>query len=420
MTNAATKVAGRKFKKTKQKRELTKTEKRSKILNNVLLILFVTSILILLIEMIYAKFTPTMLLIFDIIYAATFIVFTIENIMRIVKYVKLGNGLNYAKNNISESIYLLGSIIIVPLSFIFAPFSILRWIIVLKAPNIFRRFDDEKVYGVIVRIIMSILIFFFVFPFLNVIAVSFSSPGETVNIIPKGFNLFSVKYVLQDLAFYKSILVSIFVTGVGTVLSVTCMAMAAYPLSKPDMPLRKTAMMFFIIVMLFSGGMAPNILLVNSLGLTNTIWALIFPSVVNVFHLLLLKGFFESIPLELEESAKLDGAKNYTILFKIIIPVAAPMIATVAFFTAINYWNNINNSILYITSNQSIYPLPMYIKNFLGRNPMDIAQSQPQLLAYWDNIKMSYILLSIVPIACIYPFIFKYLKNGVASGAVKG
>ncbi|MEG0615546.1 MAG: carbohydrate ABC transporter permease, partial [Oscillospiraceae bacterium] len=345
---------------------------------------------------------------------------TLENLMRIGKAFKSGKIVDYLSSNISEVLYFAASIIIIPLSFFFPALLLFRWVTILKFPNVCKRFNDEKVYNVIVRIIMGTLIFFFVFPFLNVIAVSFSSPGETVNILPKGFDLFSVQYVLQDMAFYKSILVSIFVTVTGTIISVICMAMAAYPLSKPDMPFRKTMMMFFIIVMLFSGGMAPNILLVNALHLSNTIWALIFPSVVNVFHLLLLKGFFESIPLELEESAKLDGAKNYTILFKIIIPVAAPMIATVAFFTAITYWNNINNSILYITSNQDIYPLPMYIKNFLGRNPMDIAQSQPELLAYWDNIKMSYIMLSIIPIAAIYPLIFKYLKNGVASGAVKG
>ena len=179
-------------------------------------------------------------------------------------------------------------------------------------------------------------------------------------------------------------------------------------------------MLFFMIVMLFSGGIAPNILLVNALGLIDTIWALIFPSVVMVYYLLLIKGFYESIPAELEESAKLDGASNMNILLKIIVPMASPMIATVSFFTAITYWNNINNSILYITTNKEIYPVPMYIKNFLGQNPMEIAMNNPTLLTYWDGIKMSYILMSIVPIACAYPFIFRYLKNDISAGAVKG
>lgn len=375
---------------------------------------------ILLTELVYAGLPVTARTALDWLFAALWVVLSLESVLRYINRAQAKQKLYIWRDNKPDTLYLLASLFIVPLSIIVPALSPFRWVLVFKLPNVTRRFDDEKVFQVIVRLILGLLILFFVFPFLNVFAVSLSSPNEIVNIFPKGFTLYSVKYVLQDMAFFKSVAVSVFVTGVGTMISVVAMAMAAYPLSKKEMPLRKTVLMFFMIVMLFSGGMAPNILLVNSLHLTNTIWALIFPSVVMVFHLLLLKGFFESIPDELEESAKLDGANNYTILFRIIIPIAAPMIATVAFFTAINYWNNINNSILYITSNQSIYPLPMYIKNFLSRNPMDIAQSDPKLLTYWDNIKMSYILLSIVPIACAYPFIFKYLKNGVTVGSVKG
>ena len=384
------------------------------------LVCILVNLVLLFIQAVYAKLDAGLSLAVDLIYAATGLFFLVETGLRLARHKKEGTLSGYFKFNKAEPFYFLASLFIVPLYF-FIPFvRPLRWVLVFKFPAILRRFDDEKVFQVGIRVVLTTLIAFFVLPFLNVIALSFSSPGEMVNLLPKGFTLYSVKYVLSDIPFYKSILISVFVTAVGTMISVTAMTMAAYPLSKPGMPLRKTVLLFFMIVMLFSGGMAPNILLVNSLRLTNTIWALIFPSVVMVFHLLLLKGFFESIPAELEESAKLDGANNYMILFKIIVPVSAPMLATVAFFTAINYWNNINNSILYITSNQSIYPLPMYIKNFLSRNPMDIAQSQPDLLIYWDNIKMSYIMLSIVPIACVYPLIFKYLKNGVSVGAVKG
>jgi putative aldouronate transport system permease protein len=198
------------------------------------------------------------------------------------------------------------------------------------------------------------------------------------------------------------------------------MVMAAYPLSKPEMPFRRTTMLFFVIVMLFSGGMAPNILLMNILGINNTVWSLIFPSVVQVFYLILLKGFFEDVPRELEDSARIDGANNFTILFKIVLPVAAPMIATVTFFTMVQYWNNINNAILYITSNQAVYPLPMYIRNFLNQSPIALAERNQELLSHWDNVKMSYVLFSIIPILLVYPFSFRYLKNGVSMGAVKG
>jgi putative aldouronate transport system permease protein len=408
------------MKKSKHNELLTKVEKQQRFLDRVLLTGGIISLGILLEQIIYAKLSASVDFKLDIVYAVIWAVFALENLNRVIKLKTKTDRMYYAKFDKAEILYFIVSLIVVPLSFGIPSLKAVRWIILLKLPNLLRRFNDEKVFQVITKIVGVLLIAFFFVPFLNVIAVSLSSPGQIINIFPKKFNLFALKYVITDMGFIKSFGNSIFITVVGTLISVTSMAMAAYPLSKPDMPLRKTMMLFFMIVMLFSGGIAPNILVVNALGLTDTIWGLILPTVVMVYYLLLLKGFYESIPVELEESAKLDGANNFQILFKIIFPIASPMIATVTFFTAISFWNNINSSILYVTSNQSIYPVPMYIKNFLSRNPMDVAQSMPELLPFWDNIKMSYILISIIPILCAYPFIFKYIKNDVSAGAVKG
>lgn len=405
-------------------KNLTKVEITKKVLDIVLLLSVLLSLGILMIELVYAKLGVRTERLLDLLFVGIWVFFTIEYVIRIAKKTK-SERIDYVKFNKAEILYMLLSLVIVPLSFLGTPAlaAVLlkyRWVTILKLPNVIRRFNDENVFQVISKSVAILLILFFLVPFLNVIGVSLSSPGHIVNVWPKEFNLFSLRYVLGDKGFLRSFGNSFFVTIVGTLISVLSMAMAAYPLSKPDMPLRKTMMMFFMIVMLFSGGIAPNILLVNALGLTDTIWALIFPSVVIVYYLLLLKGFYESIPIELEESAKLDGATNFQILWNIIMPIASPMIATVSFFTIITFWNNINNSILYITSNQKIYPVPMFIKNFLSRDPMDIAMAMPELLPYWDNIKMSYIMVSIIPIICAYPFIFKYLKNDVSAGAVKG
>lgn len=325
----------------------------------------------------------------------------------------------FLKLHKSDLVFCAATLVCLPIS-LAAGMAGLGWVVLLKLPGALLPFNNEKVFQKIVNIAALLLVIVFIFPFFNVVAVSLSAPDQIVNLFPKQIDLYSMKYVLTDSGFFRSMGVSIVVTAVGTALSVISMAMAAYPLSKARMPLRRSMMMFFVIVMLFTGGMAPNMLLMNALHLNNTIWSLIFPSVVQVFYLILLKGFFEDVPEELEESARLDGASNYTILFRIILPVAAPMVATVAFFTMISYWNNINNAILYITSNQSIYPLPMYIRNFLNRNPMEVAMTNPTLVRYWDNVKMSYVLFSIVPVMLVYPFTFKYLKNGVAMGAVKG
>ncbi|WP_418666558.1 carbohydrate ABC transporter permease [Allofournierella sp.] len=325
----------------------------------------------------------------------------------------------FLKLHKSDLVFCAATLVCLPLS-LAAGMAGLGWVVLLKLPGALLPFNNEKVFQKIVNIAAALMVIVFIFPFFNVLAVSLSAPDQIVNLFPKQIDLYSMKYVLTDSGFFRSMGVSIVVTAVGTALSVISMAMAAYPLSKARMPFRRSMMMFFVIVMLFTGGMAPNMLLMNALHLNNTIWSLIFPSVVQVFYLILLKGFFEDVPEELEESARLDGASNYTILFRIVLPVAAPMVATVAFFTMISYWNNINNAILYITSNQSIYPLPMYIRNFLNRNPMEVAMTNPTLVRYWDNVKMSYVLFSIVPVILVYPFTFKYLKNGVAMGAVKG
>lgn len=408
------------MKKSKIHGNLSKQEKQYRLVRRCILVCLLVSLAILMMQFADKRFTVEWHGGMNIVFAILWFCMEAEAIIRILGITRKEGFHNYVKFDRAEFIYLVVSPIVIILSFFREELQPLRWVILLKMPNVLRRYNDENVFQIIAKSIAVLLVIFFVVPFLNVFANAVSKPGQIINIMPKNIDWFAMKYVLADKTFLRSFGNSIFVTVVGTLISVSCMAMAAYPLSKPDMPLRKTMMLFFMIVMLFSGGIAPNILLVNALGLIDTIWALIFPSVVMVYYLLLIKGFYESIPAELEESAKLDGASNMNILLKIIVPMASPMIATVSFFTAITYWNNINNSILYITTNKDIYPVPMYIKNFLGQNPMEIAMNNPTLLTYWDGIKMSYILMSIVPIACAYPFIFRYLKNDISAGAVKG
>ncbi len=395
-------------------------EKENHTVRRIMLACLMLSLIILMMQLIDKRFTVELRDVMNLVFAALWLVMEIEAVVRICRISSQKGFEEYLKYDRAEMIYIVLSPVALVISFVNPVMAAFRWIALLKLPNVLRRYNDENVFQIITKGIAVLLIAFFLVPFLNVLANALSKPGQIINILPKNVDWFAMKYVLSDSGFLKSFGNSIFVTIVGTMISVLSMALAAYPLSKPNMPLRRTMMLFFMIVMLFSGGIAPNILLVNALGLIDTIWALILPSVVMVYYLLLLKGFFESIPAELEESAKLDGASNINILFRIIVPVASPMIATVSFFTAITYWNNINNSILYVTTNKDIYPVPMYIKNFLGQNPMEIAMNNPTLLTYWDGIKMSYVLMSIIPIACAYPFIFRYLKNDVSAGAVKG
>lgn len=395
----------------------------------VFLITFVINV----VKLVYNAFPQELLLSFDLLQTAAYIFFTVEFILRLRGYYKKYQKSffrEYWKFNKAETVYTIVSPVFLILSFVFGSnnnwLEIMMWVIFfMKMPNVTRRLNDENVFNVVAKGCMLLLICVFVVPLLNLIAMSFSSSpseigGQIVNLFPIKFNLYPIEYILQRADYWRSLAVSIMVTLSGTVLSVLLMTLCAYPLSKPKMPFKKGVLVYFLICMMFSGGMAPKILWMSALGLTGSPLALILPSLINVFNLLLIKGFFEGLPAELEESAKLDGANNYQILFSIVVPMALPMIVTVSMFTAISYWNNFYNALMYLTESKTWHPIPMYIKNFFSLSQKDLTYSDTKAADYLENIKMALILASIIPIAIVYPFTLKFFTKGVAVGSVKG
>lgn len=280
----------------------------------------------------------------------------------------------------------------------------------------------DKAFNVVSYCILILFMLFTLLPLLNILATALSTHSQTVLFWPVRFDFFAVKTVLTEPKFYNAFLITIIVTVCGTTVSVLAMALAAYPLSKKDLPLRRTVMIYFFISMLFSGGMVPNYILMSALKLTNTLFALILPSAVQVFHLILIKNFFEGLPDALEDSARMDGANNLQILFKIIFPISISMLVTVCLFTAVVYWNNYFNALMYISASHSkLYPLPFYIINVTEqfRDP-NAANVLGEKFKYEENIKAATIILSMLPIVCTYPFFLKYFTKGVVVGAVKG
>lgn len=280
----------------------------------------------------------------------------------------------------------------------------------------------DKAFTVVNAVILVLFMLFTLAPILNILATALSTHSQTVLFFPKKFDLFAVKTVLTETNFYRAFAVTIAVTVLGTLISVLSMAFAAYPLSKKDLPLRRTFMIYFFVSMLFSGGMVPNYILMPSLGLTNTIFALVLPSAVQVFHLILIKNFFEGLPEALEESARIDGANNLQILFRVIFPISVSMLVTVGLFTAVVYWNNYFNALMYISAaHAELYPMPFYIVNVTEqfRDP-NAAIVLGEKFKYEENIKAATIILSMLPIVCTYPFFLKYFTKGVVVGAVKG
>lgn len=213
---------------------------------------------------------------------------------------------------------------------------------------------------------------------------------------------------------------TIFVTVVGTILNIIVTSMLAYPLSRKNMKIAKALNFYVVFPMFFSGGMIPTYLIVRNLGIIDTYWAYLIPSLISPFYCLLLRNFFASIPKELEESAIIDGANYVVILFKIIIPLSLAAIATIGLFYAVEHWNVFLQAIMYVTD-RKLWTLQMFLREIISQS--DFAFEKPegadQFVAL-ESLRMAAILVSIIPILCVYPFVQKYFVKGVMVGSVKG
>ena len=263
-------------------------------------------------------------------------------------------------------------------------------------------------------------------PLANVISKSVSEEwainSGKVGIFPVGFQLDTLRQVVSSDIFIRAFTVSLGVTVVGTVLSILLTAVTAYPLSKRHLPGISFVMVLFVFTMLFSGGMIPNYLLMRNLNLINNLWALILPGMISVFIMLIIKSYYENLPEALEESARIDGAKTYTILFRIILPLSMPVIATISLFYAVGFWNDFFNPMLYI-NDTSLKTLQLYLRdvvmdadtsNAANKSVDDMMNMSP------EGIRAATVVASTVPILCVYPFLQKYFIKGVLIGSVKG
>lgn len=282
---------------------------------------------------------------------------------------------------------------------------------------------------VVILILLSALM---LFPFINLLAKSVSGEAAvltgSVYLLPKDFQLGTYEYVVNQPQFFNSFWNSLFITVVGTALAMVVNCLTAYPLSKIWIVGRKGLILFFVFTMLFSGGMVPSYLLMRTLNLINNIWVLILPGILSVYNMILLKNFFEEIPESIEESAQLDGARNLTILIRIVLPMSLPAIATIGLFYAVGFWNNYMSGIMYITRPQ-LKPLQQYLYEVVteaqtvsedavaGYVNMDRMMNASLIT---ESIRAATIMLSSIPIMLVYPFLQKYFVAGLRVGSVKG
>lgn len=283
----------------------------------------------------------------------------------------------------------------------------------------------EKVFTVLNHLFFILLGLSTIFPFINLIAKSLSSEAAVVsgmvNLIPIDFQIGTYTYVASNSLFLSAFMISVTVTVVGSLISLSMTTLAAYPLSKPRLRGRKFFILLFLFTMLFSGGLIPTYLLMHKLHLIDKLPVLFLPFMINVYNMLIVKNYFESLPDSLEESAKMDGASNMTILFRIVLPLSMPVLATIALFYAVTYWNDYFTSLIYINS-ADLKPLQLYLKElfvsstdtFMRTNVDASLNVSPQ------SIQAASIILATLPIICVYPFLQKYFVKGVLVGSVKG
>ena len=263
-------------------------------------------------------------------------------------------------------------------------------------------------------------------PFWYIVCQSFSSneaiSAGKVGLLPVEFQLDSYLYVLKRDPFWKAAWITVLRVAVGLPLGMFLMVTAAYPLSKGKrFPGRDFYVWFIFFTMLFHGGLIPTYLVVRELGLLNTVWAMILPCAVNVFNMLLVLSFFRQLPVELEESASLDGAGHWRILWSIFLPVSKPVLATVALFTLVQHWNSWFDGMIYMKADR--YPLQTYLRsiiisfNFSNLTPLE----QMQLSNFNENaLKSAQMVIGTIPILLVYPFLQRYFVSGITLGSVKG
>lgn len=260
-------------------------------------------------------------------------------------------------------------------------------------------------------------------PFMHVISKAFSAEWAVISgrvgILPVGFQMDSIKLVVRSREFLVAFGNSALITVVGTLCTLLITAMTAYPLSKKNLPGMKGILLLFVFTMYFSGGMIPTYLVMKQLNLLNTRAILIVGALINVFHLLIVKNYYEGLPESIEESAKLDGANNFTILFRIVMPLSIPVYASIAVFTSVMQWNNYLSAMLYINS-PSLKTLPLYLRDLIteAQDVVNMANDTGNVSP--DGVIAAAIVASTVPILCIYPFMQKYFIKGMTIGSVKG
>lgn len=293
------------------------------------------------------------------------------------------------------------------------------------------QFSLDKITYMLILVLLFLLAFIMIYPFWHTFMYSISDTKEvteaTLLFWPRKFSLEAYRLILKTRQIYVAYANTIARTVLGTVLSLVLTAMTAFPLSVRRFRGRNFFCMMIYFTMLFNGGMIPTYLLVNSLGMINTFWALIIPNCISAYNMFIMRNYFRALPSDLEESARMDGANPWQVLWRVYVPISGPVIAALAMFYGIANWNSYMDSILY-TNDASLQTLQVYLRELIVANSASSAITNSggvvadmAVNAVSDkSLLMTIVSVSVIPILLVYPFLQKYYTSGLTVGAVKG
>ena len=285
----------------------------------------------------------------------------------------------------------------------------------------------DKLFDVVIYLFLSVALLITIYPMIVVLSSSFSEPhavaGGQIWLLPKGINFKGYEAVFRTSSVLTGYGNSLFYALFGTLINVILTVMAAYPLSRKDFTPRRFLMLAFTFTMYFQGGMIPNYIIVSKLGIMNTRWAILLPTAMSVYNMILTRTFFSSLPDELLEAAHLDGCSDFTYIRTVVLPLSKPIIAVISLYYAVFHWNTYFNAFMYL-SDSKLFPLQLVLRSILLLNQVDSSTVSMEVLyereAVKNLLKYSLIVVASVPVLMLYPFIQKYFVQGVMIGSIKG
>lgn len=278
----------------------------------------------------------------------------------------------------------------------------------------------SRIFDAINIMLMILLVMMMMYPMVYVFSASISdnalvASGEVL-LFPKQVTLVAYERLITNPDLWISYWNTIRYTVLHVALTLIVTAAMAYPLSKKWLPGRRTILLLAAFTLLFSGGMIPTFLVVQKLGMLNTIWAIVLPSLISTWYLFIMRTFFEALPEELEDAATIDGCNSLQVLLRIVLPLSMPVMVTIGLFTAVNQWNAFFDALIYL-NDRSMYPLQIMLRNILIAGTAVQGEGD---MNHLETLKYAMIIIATLPILCVYPFIQKYFVQGSMIGGIKG